>query len=130
MRIAAIIFLLVSFLCSAYCAGDGVGTLCVMPISDVPPTIFAPGGAYNPATLTLKLDKKQLIRWPHKGGLKIDGLEPGGRHLIVVISDGKPIQSVRFRFGQFQTPNLCLVFDSYSLVQLDAVSPASRCGCK
>jgi hypothetical protein len=77
------------------------GTACVIPISGSQPTIGLPGNFYNPATLTLKIDKQPAILWPHKQMLKVNGFDLTKRHLVLVISDGKPLRSTWFRFNEF-----------------------------
>jgi hypothetical protein len=94
------------------------GTLCVLPNSAKPPTRFAPGGEYNPATLTIRIDNREPIPWPHKQLVKIENLTLIGRHIIVLTSDGKPLQSFWFRFSEFKDTRLCVYFDGYQGVQL------------
>src|SRR5215471_1613059 len=65
------------------------GTVCVAPISSEPPTWTSPGGDYNPATLSVKIDNGKLVPWPHQGSLLITDLKLEERHLISVWSDGK-----------------------------------------
>jgi hypothetical protein len=71
------------------------GAICVSPTT--PPARISPGGEYNPATLTLKIDKRDAVLWPHKNSVTIDGLDRSIRHLVVLTSDGKRIQSFWFR---------------------------------
>jgi hypothetical protein len=78
----------------------------------------SPGGAYNPATLSVKIDKQNPLPWPRKENAKIEGLDRKGRHLVVLFSDAKRIQSFWFRFGDFETTKLCMSFDGYQGAQL------------
>ena len=39
----------------------------------------SPGGFYNPATLSLKIDKNPSILWPHKESIKIGDLDVSQR---------------------------------------------------
>jgi hypothetical protein len=94
------------------------GSLCIVPNSEEPPTRFSPGQNYNPATLVIKIDKRKAVPWPHKNSLKINGLNLSERHLFVVISDGKPLQSFWFRFAHYKSAELCASFDGYQGVQL------------
>ena len=75
---------------------SGRGTVCVAPNSPDPPTRISPGGLYNPVTLSLKIDKDPPILWPHKDSIKIGDLDANQRHLVVLTSDGKKIQSFWF----------------------------------
>jgi hypothetical protein len=63
------------------------GTVCVAPVSPEPPQRFSPGGYYNPATLTVRIDKGQPIVGPHKSSIKITSLDLAQRHLAVLMSD-------------------------------------------
>jgi hypothetical protein len=64
------------------------GSLCVLPNSPDPPTRISPGGEYNPATLTVRVDKRQSIRWPHKEPVLVDSLALQKHHLVILTSDG------------------------------------------
>jgi hypothetical protein len=117
--VRAIAALLMTFLvCSSVQAQQKVGSICVAPNSSERPTRFSPGGDYNPATLLLKIDQKEAIPWPHQKPLSIKELTLEDPHLIVLTSDGKRIQSFRFRFSVYPTPELCMSFDGYQGVQL------------
>ena len=120
MKVIAFPLLLCFLLSQTLSAEPGVGTICVAPNSAKKPTLISPGGDYNPATLLLKIDKRQTVLWPHKGSLKIEGLDLQGRHLVVVTSDGKRIQSFWFRFADYQSQNICIAFDGYQGVELQA----------
>jgi len=89
----------------------------------------SPGFAYNPATLKFKIDKGDVVVWPHKENLKIEGLDTDERHLIVIISDGKRIQSTWFRFSEFKNMDLCFFYDGYGGIQLSQAKH-SVCKCK
>ena len=107
-----------------------LGTVCVLPNSPEPPTRISPGGEYNPATLKVRIDKREPIPWPHKRVFKIDNLSLVDRHLIVLTSDGKPIQSFWFRFSDHKDVKLCVAFDGYQGVQFGDKYEAPWCRCK
>ena len=107
-----------------------LGTVCVLPNSPDPPTRISPGGAYNPATLTVRIDKREPIRWPHKLPVRIENLILSERHLVVLTSDGKRIQSFWFRFSDYKDIRLCLYFDGYEGVQLGDKQDDLWCKCK
>jgi hypothetical protein len=69
--------------CPAVAAQSQRRALCVAPNSLEPRTRVSPGQSYNPATLTLKIDKRPPIPWPHKESVKIDDLDISERHFIV-----------------------------------------------
>jgi len=106
------------------------GTVCVLPNSPNRPTRISPGGDYNPATLTISIDEQPPISWPHKQKVKIDSLALNERHLIVLRSDGKRIQSFRFRFSDYRDSILCVYFDGYQGVQFGGKYTTSWCRCK
>jgi hypothetical protein len=83
------------------------GTVCVLPNSAEPPSRISPGGEYNPATLTVRIDKRQPMPWPHKQPIKIENLSLDERHLVVLTSDGKRIKSFWFQFSDFKENKLC-----------------------
>jgi hypothetical protein len=130
LRTTAIILLIVFLLCLTLAAEPGVGTVCIAPNSAEPPTRISPGGYYNPATLLLKIDKREAIPWPHKESLKIADLDLKERHLVVLISDGKRIQSFWFRFADYKHVDLCISFDGYQGVQLQEAKSSPWCKCK
>jgi hypothetical protein len=114
--------------CPAIMAQTERGTLYVKPNSSESPTRVSPGQCYNPATLTLKIDKRAPIPWPHKESVRIDDLDVNVRHLVVLTSDGKNVQSFWFRFSDFKTTDLCIRFDGYQGVQLhEKNSPLCKC---
>ena len=106
------------------------GTICLAPNSPEPPTRISPGGDYNPATLSLSIDKGKPILWPHKESIKIDGLNLAERHLIILTSDGKRIQSFWFRFSDYKSTDLCVDFDGYQGVRLQEKKYSPWCKCK
>jgi hypothetical protein len=130
LRVTAITLLVALLLCPTFSAETESGTVCVIPNSEKPPTIISPGGEYNPATLLLRIDKRPAIHWPHKETFKVAGLDLKERHLVVLISDGKRIQSFWFRFAEFRAADhLCISFDGYQGVNLQEADPP-YCKCK
>lgn len=103
------------------------GTVCLAPISSQPPRWISPGGDYNPATLSVKIDHGRWILWPHKESVVIGDLDLNQRHLLTVTSDGKPIQSLWFRFSEYGNSDLCVSFDSYSLIQVHGRKDSQPC---
>jgi hypothetical protein len=103
------------------------GAVCVLPNSPEPPTRISPGGEYNPATLTVRIDKRESIRWPHKKPVVIDGLGLEDSHMVVLTSDSKRIQSFRFKFSEYRDEKLCISYDGYQGVQLGNRTNALWC---
>ncbi len=97
MTVIALVF--VALLCPAILSEPARGAICVLAQPDHLPAGTLMGSVqYNPATLKLRIDKQNAISWPHKENLKINDLGPEERHLLTIMSDGKPVQSVWFRF--------------------------------
>jgi hypothetical protein len=130
MKSAATALLWVLLISQSISAEDGEGTVCVAPNSVELPTRVSPGGGYNPKTLSLKIDGRRAIPWPHKESVKFDGLDLKGRHLVVLTSDGKRIQSFWFRFSDLNSADLCISFDGYQGVQLRQMKWSPWCKCK
>lgn len=70
------------------------------------------------------------MRWPHKKPILIDGLDLQTPHLVVLTSDGKRIQSFRFKFSEYYDARLCMSFDGYEGVQLGNRTVALWCKVK
>ena len=118
-------------LCPLLTAQTRSGTICVAPNSATPPTRFSAGDYFNPATLMLQIDNRRAIHWPHKSCAKISGLDLKARHRVVLTSDGKPLQSFRFRFSDYNSPILCLAFDGYGGPRLQEEGRSTPwCNCK
>ncbi len=98
------------------------------PNSPEAPTRFTPGQNYNPATLSIRMDKGPLAPWPHKQGMKIGDLDVNERHLVTVTSDGKRLFSFWFKFSEYKSSALCLSFDGYEGARLQ--EEKSSCKCK
>jgi hypothetical protein len=106
------------------------GIVCVLPNSPDPPTRFSPGGYYNLETLTIAIDSRSPVRWPHKAPFKIEDIDLKERHLIVLRSDGKRIQSFHFRFTDYKDRTLCVSYDGYQGVQFGDRYTTYWCRCK
>ena len=126
VKSAILAVLIASLLSSVLSAESGRGTVCVAPNPEKPPKL----GSYNPATLLLRIDKRDAVHWPHKDSIKIDGLSLTERHLVVLISDGKRIESFWFRFADYKTEDLCIAYDGYQGVQLREARSSPWCKCK
>ena len=102
------------------------GMLCVIP--DPPGCCTLVTVPFDLTTLMFRIDNGEKTPWPQKTGFKIEGLSLGEKHLVVVYSGGKPIQSFRFRFTKYKETELCLLFDGYGGPDLRSMSKS--CGCK
>ncbi len=63
---------------------------------------------------------------------EIDGLDISERHLLVVLdSSGKPIESVRFKFADYKSTDLCVTYDGYQGIGLqEATRRTPWCKCR
>jgi hypothetical protein len=104
-----------------------VGSVCVLPNSAEPPDRFSPGGQYNPATLNIRIDNRETLHSPHKERLLLNDLDLQEKHLVVLTSDAKRIQSFRFKFSPEDDAKVCVYFDGYGGVQLGNVTNALWC---
>ncbi|HEV7511606.1 MAG TPA: hypothetical protein VGO27_07895, partial [Candidatus Acidoferrum sp.] len=99
------------------------GMLCVIP--DPPGCCTLVTVPFDLKTLMFRIDKGNKTPWPQKMGFKVEGLSLGEKHLVVVYSGGKPIQSFRFRFTN--ETELCLLFDGYGGPDLRSMSKLCHC---
>jgi hypothetical protein len=133
IRVAAIAIAVAVFFCPVSFTQSGKGSLCVAPISlDWPPTA-APGLACVSNRFSLKIDSQKALSWPTKESVRIDGLDIGVRHRVVIYCDSKPQQSFYFRFSEFNTSEVCLFLnDLYKTAQVwdPKQTPAPWCKCK
>jgi len=126
VRHAALIPLLGLLLALPTSAEPKTGMLCVIP--DPPGCCDRFNIPFDLKTLMFRIDNGKKTPWPQRLGSKIEGLSLAEKHLVVVYSSGKPLQSFRFRFTDYGETELCLLFDGYGGPDL---RPMSRsCGCK
>jgi hypothetical protein len=106
-------------------ADPKTGMLCVIP--DPPGCCDRVTVLFDLKRLMFRIDNGKKTPWPQKTGFKIEGLSLGERHLVVVYSAGKPIQSFRFRFTDYNETELCLLFDGYGGPDLRPMSKLCHC---
>ena len=123
---AAVILLLGLLSALPTSAEPKTGMLCVIP--DPPGCCDRVNIPFDLKTLMFRIDNGNKTPWPQKMGLKIEGLSLAEKHLVVVYSAGKPLQSFRFRFADYNETELCLLFDGYGGPDLRPMS--KLCGCK
>ena len=116
-------------------AQRGTGSVCVAariddPFFKEPATL--PNGGINSHGLKLRVDKRPVQEWPQRKSLKIDGLDTSEGHLLVVLdSSGKPIESVRFKFSDYKSTDLCMAYDGYQGIGLqEATRRTPWCKCR
>jgi hypothetical protein len=113
----------------------GTGNVCVAARIDDPfwkePATFQ-NGEINSHGLKVRVDRRPVEEWPQRKSLKIDGLDTSERHLLVVLdSSGKPIESVRFKFSDYQSTDLCMTYDGYQGIGLqEATRRTPWCKCR
>jgi hypothetical protein len=130
VKVAAAVFVILGFLLPTLVAESERGTICVLAQpAEFKPGVITPGAEYNPATLKFRIDQQAVVSWPHKESLKIEGLDMTEQHTVRVFSDGKQIQSARFRFSEYKAAYLCFFYDGYGGIQLGEAKH-SVCKCK
>jgi hypothetical protein len=113
MRITSIALLIVLLVCPALSSQSQYGWICVSPVPVRPPSNY-PLELCKSGNLSLRVDAREQVPWPHKESIKIDRLDLAQKHSVVASCDGKPVQSFRFHFSEYQTSGLCLVFEEAS----------------
>lgn len=116
-------------------AQQSKGSVCIAariddPFFKEPATL--PNGEINSHGLKVRIDRRPAEEWPQRKSLKVDGLDTGERHLLVVLdSSGKPIESVRFKFSDYKSADLCMTYDGYQGIGLqEATRRTPWCKCR
>ena len=125
-------------------AQEGSGMLCVAPLpkpvcsADVCLS-GAEGFSCASGNASVKVDSRKPMPLPKKESMSLSGLELNASHRVVLLCNGKPNQSFRFRFSELpfehasaKKDKACLfVNDLYGWVQLmPLVKPTPWCKCK
>lgn len=120
--------------CHIAMAQEANGSVCVAarvddPFWKEPPML--PNGQINSHGLRVKVDKRPAVAWPDRKSLKIDGLLTSESHVVAVLGpNGKPIESVRFKFPEHKSTTLCLNYDGYQGIGLqEATRRTPWCKC-
>jgi hypothetical protein len=116
------------------CAQEGSGSVCIAARADDPfwkESATLSSGQINSHGLKVKIDKRPATAWPEQKSLKIEELDISERHLLVVLdSTGKPIESVRFKFSDYKSTELCMDYDGYQGIGLrEATRRTPWCKC-
>lgn len=99
------------------------GTICVAARAADPfrGQVIPPTGEVSSNGFQVKVDKRPALPWPQRESLKIEGLDLKERHLLAVVdTHGKPIESLWFRFTTYNSKHLCVFYDGYQGIGLDA----------
>jgi hypothetical protein len=99
------------------------GTVCVASRAADPfrGQIVPPTGEVDSGGLQVKIDKRPPVPWPQRESLKITGLDLKERHLLAVVdARGKPVESLWFRFADYNSIHLCMAYDGYQGIALQA----------
>jgi hypothetical protein len=123
MRVMVAVLAAVLLFPHAGSAEPETGTICVAARAADPfrGQVIPPTGEVSSNGLQVKVDKRPAIPWPQTESLKIEGLDLKERHLLAVVdAHGKPIESLWFRFTTYNSKHLCLSYDGYQGIGLDA----------
>lgn len=98
------------------------GTICVASRADDPMWKAArPVTGYDSGGLQVRVDKQPALPWPQKYSLKLEGLDLNEPHLLAVLdANGKPVESLRFKFATYHSEHLCMSYDGYQGIGLQA----------
>jgi hypothetical protein len=110
VKAAAIALLIALLACPTFSDETARGSLCIGPLPDRHPSPGL-GSLCDSRNLSVQLDKREIVPWPRKASVKIEGIDLAESHLLVALCDGKPVQSTRFKFSEYNTDKLCLTFD-------------------
>jgi len=109
------------------------GSICLAPVTpnDGERPSGNPSGGRRVSTYSIQVDAKPKVFASSDAKVKISGLSTGRKHLVKIYGDGELVESFRFRFGEFETQELCLWFNSlYETWSLwDAKDGGSKCRC-
>jgi hypothetical protein len=110
----------VFLLCMPVVAQHPSGAVCVAPIQHEPPSTDATPSLFcRSANISLRIDSQNVIPWPKDKSIRVTGLDLNGSHRVVVLCDGKPHQSFKFRFSEYLGAKACLFLnDLYWTAQL------------
>ncbi len=135
MKISVVALILILSISHLATAQQITGSVCVPARADdpfwkEPPTL--PNGQINSHGLRVKIDKRPAVAWPDRKSLKLDELDTSERHTLAVLSsDGKPIESVKFRFAEYKSTELCMTYDGYQGLGLqEATRKTPWCKCR
>lgn len=134
MRFLSIGLTLAFLIQQASAADSDTGTVCVASRADDPfrGQVIPPTGEVSSGGLRVRIDKVPSVAWPQRKSLKMEGLDLKTRHLLAVLEeDGKPVESLWFRFSEYKSANLCMSYDGYQGVGLQEVTrhtPWCKCG--
>lgn len=92
------------------------GSLCVMAVT--PPnsgekSLANPAGGNLVKQYAIKIDELPAVLGLPGQGVPVPPLLLGESHIVRVFGDGKQVESFRFRFEDYSTNELCLVFDEF-----------------
>jgi len=131
-RLLAAILLCAS---SATHASDATGSVCVAPAPRPAPgdkSLANPAGGNRVRSFVIGIDRTSPVAVSHRDPVEIANLPLTGRHFVRIDGDGKPFASFRFRFGDYGSPRLCLLFKPLYETWLltEAENGGSFCRCR
>jgi hypothetical protein len=119
LRIAFYTALLICLISRGSVAQSDRGMVCVASRADDPWWKVSVPEATNTRGFRVRIDNRPALPWPKKESLVLGDLDPNERHLLVAMDgSGKPVESVRFRFSQYKSTDLCMTYDGYQGMQL------------
>jgi hypothetical protein len=115
-------------------ADEQTGTVCVASRANTPfrGQVIPQHGEVGSGGLRVKIDKRPSIAWPQRQGLTLDNLDVNVTHSISVVNaKGQFVESVRFRFSEYNSRTLCMAYDGYQGIGLQELTKHTPwCKCK
>lgn len=92
------------------------GSVCLMAVTPPSPgqkSLANPAGGNLIKQYAVKIDSLPSVLGLPDKGVPLPPLSLGMSHVARIFGDGKQVESFRFRFEDFSTNELCLVFDDF-----------------
>lgn len=134
MKVMRVVFFLLFIAAQLNAADEQTGTVCVASRAETPfrGQVIPQRGEVGSGGLRVKIDKRPSIAWPQRQGLTLDNLDVNVTHSISVVNaKGQFVESVRFRFSEYNSRTLCMAYDGYQGIGLQELTKHTPwCKCK
>lgn len=134
MKATHVVLFLLIIAAQLNAADEHTGTVCVAARADTPfrGQVIPQRGVVSSGGLRVKIDKRPSVAWPQRQGLAFDNLDINVTHSISVLNaKGRSVESVRFRFSNYNSRTLCMAYDGYQGIGLQELTKHTPwCKCK
>ena len=112
-------------------AQTGTGKVCLAPVPKVLKGYSSPEVQCASLDFTVQIDDRVPIALSETKSILVDKLDIRARHMVVVRCDGKPNQTFRFRFADYESQKLCFfIHGLYKTAQLWEDKQCPWCKCR